>query len=120
MPLTWTKASFTRARIGNGAVTRATEARKEQLGQREQERETKRAEKLEETKKRILRAAAKFKQGETATTIRDRAGLHDREFKPALAELLDGGELLPIEIVKSNRKKPYPGIILASHKTAQE
>jgi hypothetical protein len=101
------------------AVTRADEARKEQRGQRDQEREAKRAEKLEEVKKRILNAAAKYKVGETSTTIRDRAGLHDREFKPALVELLDAGDLLPVEIVKTNRKAPYPGYILASYQTPQ-
>ena len=99
------------------AVTRADKAREEYRGRKEQEREAKRAEKLEEIKKRILNAAATYKQGETATTIRDRAGLHDREFKPALSELLDSSDLLPIEIVKSNRKAPYSGYILASYQT---
>lgn len=102
------------------AVTRADEARRGQQEQRKQEQEAKRAEKLEETKKRILDAAAKYKVGETSTVIRDRAGLNDRDFKPALVALLDGGELSSVEIFKSNRKAPYPGIILASYQTTQE
>jgi hypothetical protein len=101
------------------AVTRADEARKEQRGQRDQERAAKRAEKIEEIKKRILNAAAKYRSGETPTAIRDRAGLHDREFKPALVELLDGGDLLSVEIIKRNRKAPYQGYILASYQTTQ-
>jgi hypothetical protein len=95
------------------------EARKEWKGKQEQDRTEKLAEKLEDTKKRILKAAAKFKQGETATVLRDFAALHDREFKPALAELLEGAALVPADIHKSNRKKPYPGYILASYQTTQ-
>ena len=97
------------------SVTTGSNVRDSKKEERERDRETKRQEKMEEIKKRIVRAATPYKQGETATTIRDRAGLRDPEFKPALALLIESGDLQPVEIEKSNRKKPYPGYILSCY-----
>ena len=51
------------------AVTRGTEARKEQQGQREKERGEKQAGKLEANRKRIANAAAKVIEGDSKTNI---------------------------------------------------
>jgi hypothetical protein len=80
-----------------------------------QKSEAQQQEKLQSVKQRILGVAAMFSRGETATILRDTAGLKDPEFKPALSLLVESGDLLPAEIQKSNRKKPYPGYILPSY-----
>ncbi len=101
------------------AVRPATEARQAVHHEREAARSSSReqavAAKREETKQRIIRAAAKYQQGETATVIRDTAGLHDREFKPALREIVEAGGLLPCQITKPCRKTPFPGYVLSSY-----
>ena len=91
------------------SVSKGQEARKTERGRRDKEREEAQAEKLEANRKRVTNAAAKYPDGETKTIIRDTAGMKDREFNPVLASLLADGTLVPAEIVKSNRKKPYPG-----------
>ncbi|MGA2034437.1 MAG: AAA family ATPase [Thermoguttaceae bacterium] len=91
------------------AVARGDEARKEQQGQREKEREEKQAEKLESNRKRICNTAVKFPEGESKTIIRDRTGLRPEIFNPAWASLLDDGILVEIDIIKPNRKTPYVG-----------
>lgn len=102
-------------------VTSPSEARKEARSAADAKADVKRQEKLDQAKARVLKAAAKYPQGETGTTIRDRAGLHDHEFKSALADMLDNGDLLSCEIIKANRKTPYQGYILAAYvDTTQE
>jgi len=101
-----------RDRDWSASVRKPDEIRQGRQDERAANREAQWQAKIDEVKKRIIKAAAKYPKGETATQIRDRAGLHDREFKPALAVLLDDGEMTPCEIQKANRKKPYPGYIL--------
>jgi hypothetical protein len=98
-------------------ITKADDIRQETRDAKQKQREAQQAERLEEAKKRIIDAAAKFKTGESGTVIRDTAGLRDPAFKPALAALLQAGDLLPWDLHKSNRKKPYPGYILAEYAT---
>ena len=98
-------------------VSKGDEARKQQQGQREKEREGKQAEKLEANRKRIANIAVKFPQGESKTIIRDRSGLRPDVFNPAWASLLDDGILVEIDIIKPNRKKPYPGFKLRDSET---
>lgn len=84
----------------------ATEAARER---REVEAEIRRAKKLERCTVKLSRALAKFPEGETERTLRDRAGLSSGEFKAAMAALLDDDQVEQCEIVKANRKTPYPG-----------
>ena len=98
-------------------VSKADEARKQQQGQREKEREEKQAEKLESNRKRICNTAAKFPEGESKTIIRDRTGLRSDTFNPAWASLLDDGILVEVEIFKSNHKKPSTGYRLRDTET---
>ncbi len=98
-------------------VTQPKDVWQETREEKEKHREAKWAEKVEGFKERIIRIAAKFKVGETSTAIRDRAALRDTEFKPALAALLEAGDIVPCEVTKPNRKKPYSGYILAEYLT---
>ena len=95
-------------------VTPSKEVWEDKHKQREQEREARQSAKLEEVKAKILRVAARYKQGETMTRLKDEAGLKDAAFKPALAALLDAGDLVPCEIVKEGRKTPFPGYMLVT------
>jgi hypothetical protein len=101
-------------------VTQSKDVWKETHKTREKERDSKRLAKLEASKARVLRAAAKFKEGGTVSDIRTNAGLDGREFSLTLAALLEAGDLLPREIQKSNRKTPYPGYIMAVYATPAE
>lgn len=74
--------------------------------------ETKAAARLDADKKRIINALAKFPNGETPKVIRERAGLSGTRFNPALAALLEDGDVVPVEIIKPNRQKPYEGYVL--------
>lgn len=88
-------------------VQQSTEDRKEA------EKEATRQKIMEEVKKRIVETMASFPEGQTATRIRDTASLHDRQFKPALASLLRECSVVPCELFKPNRKKPYEAYKLA-------
>ena len=74
--------------------------------------ESKAEARLDADKRRIVKALAKFPNGETAKAIRERAGLSGTRFNPALAALLEDGDVVPIDIVKSNRQTPYEGYTL--------
>ena len=62
---------------------------------------------------RVLRAAAKYPDGETPKRLREATGLMAGRFNAAIARLLDRCELVPCELVKANRNKPYDGYKLA-------
>ena len=98
-------------------ITPFSEARKEQQGQREQEREAKQQAKLNTNRQRICNVAAKFPAGEPMSIIRGRSGLRSDAFPAAWASLLDDGILVPVELRKSNHKKPYEGYRLRDSDT---
>jgi len=87
----------------------ADRARKEDA--REEAKEAARREKVDAAKKLICETMAKaaFRNGETLSVIRDATGLHTRQFRPAFAELIEAGDVVPCDIFKPNRKKPYDG-----------
>lgn len=108
-------------RVWDVSVMPPEEVREGVARQRAERRTEKDQEKLDGSKERIVKIAAKFKGGETSTALRDGAGLRDPDFKPALAALIESGDLIPWGILKSNRKTPYPGYILSSYvNTTQE
>ena len=79
----------------------------------EEARETDRLEKLQDDKKRICRAMAalerKHPDGNSATSIRDRAGLKGQRFQDALSALLDEGAMIECEFTRKDRKTPRQG-----------
>ena len=56
---------------------------------------------------------AKFPAGESKSVVRDTSGLHSSRFNSAFAALVDEGAILPCDVLKANRHKPYPGYKLA-------
>ena len=70
-----------------------------------------------DAKARIIKAAKLYPAGETPTNLRDSAGLKDRDFLPAISALVKEGIMLDVEIVKSNRKRPYEGYVLSPNCT---
>jgi hypothetical protein len=100
-------------------ILSAGDVRESEYRQRDEakaaERETKQATKLDDSKRRILRAATKYPEGETATTLRDQAGLKQDEFRAALAALLESGDIVATDVVKPNRKTPYGGYKLVTN-----
>jgi len=96
-------------------MQRPTDAREEARERLDADREAAKSARLEKDKDRILRAAAKYPLGETKQTLRDVAGMSGARFSAALALALQLGEITVGEIVKPNRKAPYP-----SYKLVQE
>jgi hypothetical protein len=74
--------------------------------------ESKATARLDADKRRIVNALAKFPNGETGKAIRERAGMSGARFNPALAALIEDGDVIPVDIVKPNRQKPYDGYVL--------
>jgi len=88
----------------------AREAAKAAAGDiREQEREKRQAKQLEADTRRVVRAMARFPEGETAKTLRVAAGLAPDRFSAALGALVEDGAAVACDIAKPNRKKPYEG-----------
>jgi hypothetical protein len=72
---------------------------------------------VDAAKRRLVYAAQKFKEGETAKALKDAAGVSGTMARLALAELINAGDLVPVEIVKPNRKTPYEGYRLKDDTT---
>ena len=85
----------------------AAEAREDADSRKIAAANKKHAEKLDRDKVALINAAAKFPNGETENILRDRAGLSGQRSKVALARALESGEIVPCEITKTNRTKPY-------------
>jgi len=90
-------------------VTDPDEARHAARERHEAHKEADKAARLEADKEKLCRAMARHPQGETATVLRDHAGLKSAAFKVALADLLNSGDAVPCELFKPNRKTPYEG-----------
>jgi len=101
------------SRYWDVSVLEGREIREAKAGAKQEARETARRERLDTAKKAICRVLAKSPKGEVKTRIRDHAGLNDRDFNPALSELLDEGKVIPCEVFRGNRKKPYQAYKLA-------
>jgi len=79
------------------------------VGRQSEAKEERQRAAIDLAKSRICGAAVKFPDGETLRTIKDMAGVDGTTAKLAVAELLRSGDLLPVEINKSNRRAPYDG-----------
>jgi hypothetical protein len=94
-------------------ILSVSEARREAAGAAEDRKatgaETKAQARIDADKKRIVNALAKLPDGETAKAIRERVGLSGARFNPALAVLIDDGDVVPAEIAKGNHTTAYPG-----------
>jgi hypothetical protein len=85
-------------------------------GDRSKERDEARERDIERAMSKIVQAAIKFPNGETEKRIRGWAGLDGGAVvKEAFARLLNDGSLEEIEIVKPNRKTPYPGFRIVTN-----
>ena len=84
-------------------------AREAHQAAKDRNKEEKRLRKVQEAKTRILEAAAKEPDGDSKTRIRDRSGVHPREFETPFAELLHSGDLVPCDVFRGNRKQPIEG-----------
>ncbi len=94
-------------------VMRADEARQAVKDSKEAAKAGARQEQLEEDERTICNTMAQFPQGETKTVIRDTSGVRPPRFNPAFAALLNKKAIVPCEVVKANRKKPYDAYKLA-------
>ena len=94
-------------------ILRADEARRRVEGQKEAGKEAARQERLERDKRTVANTMAKFPAGESKSVVRDTSGLHSSRFNSAFAALVDEGAILPCDVLKANRHKPYPGYKLA-------
>lgn len=94
-------------------IGRAADARADAADRREAERENRHGTALEKHRERLLAVMAKRPGGETASLLRDMAGLRTGEFKVALASLLEDGSAETCEVVRQNRKAPYEGYRIA-------
>jgi len=99
-------------RVWNVAVMRPDEAREGQKTAAEQAKATRQEEQLASDKSIVLRAFARFPNGETKNTAADGAGISKGRFSVAVAELVNEGELEQIKIKKGKRAED--GFILAS------
>ena len=88
-------------------VMRASEARDEVQDRKEAAKEEQQLEQLKRDMRTICDAIVKYPGGETKTVIRDVSGLHTRRFNAAFGVLLADQDVMPCEITKHNRKKPY-------------
>lgn len=73
-----------------------------------------RAEKIGADSKAIVNTMVRFPDGETKTAIRDATGLSGQKFNTAFASLIQAGDVVPCEVQKSNRRKPYEAYKLAN------
>ena len=71
-------------------------------------------------RERIIKAAAQFPSGETMSIIRDTSGLKAKDFQLPFTKLVAEGELLAVEIFKTNRKAPYEGYVISSNGSYQD
>lgn len=94
-------------------VRDATECREERSANsesRKSERDELRAvQKLEADIEKIQAVARKFDSGETQSKIAEAAGISNQRCGSALNALEDSGLWERCEVIKSNRKRPYPG-----------
>lgn len=102
------------SRVWDVQVTRPLDIRKLEADAKSERKQAKEEEKLTSAKTVILRAMAKYPDGETANVIRDTAGVSGEAAKKALASLLQSGEVVPCDVVKRSRKTPYEGYRIAS------
>jgi AAA domain len=78
----------------------------------EAERDAKLQERIDRDKLAIIRAVRKLPDHQgTPTQIRARSGRNSQSFNLAFAELVDAGDLLPVDITKANRRT-YEGFKL--------
>lgn len=89
-------------------IMQAEEARQDVDERKKAREQAKRDEQLEDDKRAILTAAAKFPNGETLTAIRDAADVRNPRLGRAIAALVSDGDLIPIEITKGNNRS-YEG-----------
>ncbi len=94
-------------------VSEPEEARSEAQAKREAKKDSRADERhrtrLQADVNRLCAALAKYPNGETERTIRATAGVDGTRFTVAIADLLQTGQVVECDVVKTNRKTPYRG-----------
>ncbi len=97
------------SRIWSVEVLKADDVRGEVAEVEARAKQEKQDARIEEAKKSLSRAMAKYPNGETVKVLREAAGLSGAVVTQALAALIHSGDALPCEITKPNRRAPYEG-----------
>jgi hypothetical protein len=84
---------------------------------KDRERDQRAAARVEADRQKIIKAMVAFPEGETARTIRTRAGLSGERFNVAAERLLESDDIVEVEVQKTDRRKPHPGYKLADTET---
>lgn len=93
-------------------ISSISEARKRRELEKKAALEKGQREQLEEHSAKILAAMVGLGRA-TKSSIRDHAGISTKYFTPALTQLIQTGRIVPCEVTKGNRDKPYEGFMLA-------
>jgi hypothetical protein len=83
-------------------------------------KEARRQSQLEADMAKVVKRLLAHPDGETAKTLRMECGLNPQRFDPAIAALIDLGDVQVTKITKSNRKTPYDGFRLREMVTTNE
>ena len=94
-------------------VLKPEEMRRADQDGKEEAREAKRLEKIQDDKVRICRAMAALErqhpEGNAVTSIRDRSGIKGQRLQDSLSALLNDGAAVECEFLRSNHKTPRQG-----------
>ena len=99
------------------SVVDARDIKNEKADRKEAEKTEKADAAVERDCERLKAALARFPKGETTKALRDLLGFSGNKFGVALARLLQRVEAEPCEIIKPNRKTPYPAYRLKDSTT---
>lgn len=94
-------------------VMPAAEARKAVKDREDEAKAAKRGDQLNRDVTALVRATAKFADGESKNVLRDKTALNSVRLNAALAEALDRGELVTCMVVKGRNKRTVEGYKLA-------
>ncbi len=106
------------ARKWEVSLVKPDEAIKVSGDRKAKDKEERRAERMEEVKRRIVAKLCKYPSGETKSAIRELAHLDGKEVNAAFMELEKDGVIEHCEIVKPPRKNPQPAFRLISERDA--
>ena len=95
-------------RVWNVQLLNQSQRQAEIAGEKEQRKREKQAETEEHNRWKVLQTLRKFPQGETATNIRQAAGLNPTYFGPVWLDLQKSGEVEPVQIERGKTTTGKP------------
>lgn len=93
-------------------IQNPTEARQDAEERIEEAKRQREQQRIEADAEKLLKAAARFPDGETQKRLAELAGMSGTRARAPLAMLVDDGRLVPCDVVKPNRRAPYAGFRL--------